>query len=64
MFPCSIGNRRFVLVAVNYFTKWVEAKALANIQNVDVKKFVWKSIVLRFGVLESLVLDNGLWFAV
>lgn len=52
------------MVAVNYFTKWVEAKALANIQNVDVKKFVSKSIVSRFGVLESLVLDNGLWFAV
>lgn len=52
------------MVAVNYFTKWVEAKALANIHNVDVKKFVWKSILLRFGVLESLELDNGLWFAV
>ena len=30
----------FVLVVVDYFTKWVEAKALANIRDVDVKKFV------------------------
>ena len=38
-----MGNRRFVLVAVDYFTKWVEAEAevLVNIRNVDVKKFVW-----------------------
>ena len=38
-----MGNRRFVLVAVDYFTKWaeVEAEVLVNIRNVHVKKFVW-----------------------
>ena len=57
-----MGNQRFVLVAVDYFTKWVEAEALANIQDVDVKKFVWRNIVTRFGVLESLVSNNRLQF--
>ena len=61
-FPQAIGNRRFVLVAVDYFTKWAEAKALANIRDVDVKKFVWKNIVTRFGVPDSLISDNGLQF--
>ena len=61
-FLWATGNRRFVLVAVDYFTKWAEAKALVNIQDVDVKKFVWRNIVTRFGVLESLVSDNGLQF--
>ena len=37
-------------------------EALANIRDVDVKKFVWRNIVTRFGVLESLVSDNGLQF--
>ena len=66
--PIPLGNRnqRFVLVAVDYFTKWAEAEAkaeaLANIRDVDVKKFVRRSIVTRFGVLESLVSDNGLQF--
>ena len=50
----------FVLVAGDYFTKWVEVEALVNIQDVDVKKFVWRNIVTRFGVPESLVFDNGL----
>jgi len=45
---------------VDYFTKWAEAKALANIQDIDVKKFVWRNIVTRFGVPESLVFDNRL----
>ena len=53
-----------MLVAVDYFTKWakVEAKALANIRDVDVKKFVWKNIITRFGVSDSLISDNGLQF--
>ena len=42
-FPRATGNRSFVLVAVDYFTKWVEVEALANIRDVDVKKFVWKT---------------------
>ena len=49
-------------MAVDYFTKWAEAEALANIRDVDVKKFVRKNIVTRFGVLDSLILDNGLQF--
>ena len=57
-----MGNRRFVLVAVDYFTKWAEAEALANIRDVDVKKFVWKNIITRFGVPDSLISDNGLQF--
>lgn len=51
-----------MLVVVDYFTKWVEVEALANIRDVDVKKFVWKNIVTRFRVPESLVSNNGLQF--
>ena len=59
-FPRATGNRHFVLVAVDYFTKWAKAEALANIRDTDVKKFVWKNIVTRFGVPNALVTDNGL----
>ena len=47
---------------MDYFTKSAEAEALANIQDVDVKKFVWKNIVTRFGVPNSLISDSGLQF--
>ena len=40
----------------------MKAEALANIRDVDVKKFVWRNIVTRFRVPESLVSDNGLQF--
>ena len=51
-----------MLVATNYVIKWVEAEALANIRDVDMKKFVWKIIVTRFEVPQVLILDNGLQF--
>ena len=49
-------------MAVNYFTKWAEAEALANIWDVDVKKFVWRNIVMRFGVMDSFISNNELQF--
>ena len=49
-------------MAVDYFTKWAKAEVLVNIRNVDVKKFVWRNIVTRFEVPESLVSNNGLQF--
>ena len=57
-----MGNKKYLLVGTDYFTKWVEAKPLANIQDVDVKKFVWKNIVTRFGIPHSLISNNGLQF--
>ena len=38
------------------------AEPLANIRDVDVKKFIWKNIVTRFGVPNVLISDNGLQF--
>ena len=49
-------------MVVDYFTKWVKAEALINIRDVDVKKFVWKNIVTKFRVSDSLISDNGLQF--
>jgi hypothetical protein len=48
--PTAQGNCRFAAVAVDYFTKWVEAKPLANIKATTVQKFFWQNIVCRFGV--------------
>ena len=57
-----MGNKKYLLVGTDYFTKWVEAEPLANIRDVDAKKFVWKNIVTRFEVPHVLILDNGLQF--
>ena len=61
-FPKVVGNKKYLLVGIDYFTKWVEAEPLANIRDVDAKKFFWKNIVTRFGVPHVLISDNGLQF--
>jgi hypothetical protein len=44
---------------VDYFTKWVEAKPLANIKAPTIQKFFWQNIICRFGVPRELTVDNG-----
>ena len=57
-----MGNKKYLLVGTDYFTKWVEAEPLTNIRDVDAKRFVWKNIVTRFGIPHMLISDNGLQF--
>ena len=61
-FPKAAGNKRYLLVGTDYFTKWVEVEPLANIRDVDAKRFFWRNIVTRFGVPRTLISDNGLQF--
>jgi hypothetical protein len=57
--PTAQGNCKFAVVAVDYFTKLVEAKALANITAPTIQKFFWQNIIRRFGVPRELIVDNG-----
>ena len=57
-----MGNRKYLLVGTDYFTKWVEVEPLANIRDMDAKRFIWKNIVTRFGVPHVLISDNGFQF--
>ena len=64
MGPFLIGARqlKFLVVGIDYFTKWVEAEALATITEKNVRSFVWRNIIYRFGILRVLVSDNGKQF--
>ena len=48
--PQGKGQVKFLLVAIDYFTNWVEAEALATITEARIHNFVWKSIICRFGI--------------
>jgi len=61
-FPKVAGNKKWLLVSTDYFTKWVEVEPLANIRDVDTKRFVWENIVTRFGIRYTLISNNGLQF--
>ena len=57
--PAAPAQKKFLLVATNYFSKWVEAEAYASIKDKDVTKFVWKNIVCRFKIPHTIIADNG-----
>nr|GEW42294.1 reverse transcriptase domain-containing protein [Tanacetum cinerariifolium] len=56
-FPSSRGNK-YILVAVDYLSKWVEAKALPTNDARVVCKFL-KSLFARFGAPRAIVSDRG-----
>ena len=49
---------QFVVVAVDYFTKWVEVKALVIIIAKIIEQFLWKNVICRYGILHAFVTDN------
>ncbi|KAK3041516.1 hypothetical protein RJ639_000135 [Escallonia herrerae] len=61
-FPMASGQRRFVIVAIDYFTKWTKAESLATITSTKCEDFFWKNVVYHFGVPRALVVDNGKQF--
>ncbi|KAL0458425.1 UNVERIFIED_CONTAM: hypothetical protein Slati_0469700 [Sesamum latifolium] len=60
--PLAPGQKKFLLVAIDYFTKWVEAEPLARITEGKVMKFIWKNFVCRFGLPRELISDNSRQF--
>ncbi|KAK4388840.1 hypothetical protein Sango_2221000 [Sesamum angolense] len=61
--PQATGQRKFLIVAVDYFTKWVDAEPLAKISEKEVIKFLWRNIVCRFGIPRAIISDNGTQFS-
>jgi len=57
-FSPSKGQVKFLIVAVDYFTKWIEAKPLATITAQQVQQFVWKDIICWYGIPHTIITDN------
>jgi transposase InsO family protein len=60
--PAAQGNFKFVVVAVEYFTKWIGVRPVATITSATIRKFFWQQIICRFGVPKELTIDNGKQF--
>ena len=58
-FPIAPGQKVFLLVVTDNFSKWVEAEALSRITDLQIRKFMWTNVITRFGVPHEIVTDNG-----
>ena len=61
-FPPAQGGVEFLVVAVDYFTKWIEAEPLAIITGKQMIKFMVKNILACFGTPRFLISDNDTQF--
>ncbi|XP_015087045.1 uncharacterized protein K02A2.6-like [Solanum pennellii] len=55
----AFNGHRFILVAIDYFTKWVEAASYKSVTKKVVDDFVRNNLIYRFGMPESIITDNG-----
>ncbi|UYV74972.1 K02A2.6-like [Cordylochernes scorpioides] len=58
-FPVTEGGNRYILVAMDYFTKWPEAYAIPNQEATTVAKVLMDNLICRFGVPLELHSDQG-----
>ncbi|GKV11424.1 hypothetical protein SLEP1_g22685 [Rubroshorea leprosula] len=61
-FMRGVGGVTHLIVGVDYFTKWVEARALSNLTTKKVEDFVFISIICRYEIPSQIVADNGTQF--
>ncbi|GKV19281.1 hypothetical protein SLEP1_g29568 [Rubroshorea leprosula] len=61
-FVKGVGGVTHLIVGVDYFTKWVEARALSSLTSKKVEDFVFSLIICRYGISSQIVADNGTQF--
>jgi len=57
-FPKAPGQVEFLLVTVDYFTKWIKARPLQAISASEVKKFTLKHLICMYGLTYAIVTNN------
>jgi hypothetical protein len=60
--PLTTKRNRYIVVAMDYFTKWPEAQAIPDAKAETVAKFVFESIICRHGVPKEILSDRGTSF--
>ena len=58
----GIGSVQYAVVAIDYFTKWVEPEAFTSITPPKIKKSIYKNIICPNGVPHTIVFDSGTQF--
>ncbi|XP_059627205.1 uncharacterized protein LOC132269996 [Cornus florida] len=59
VYPPSSKQHCFIIVATDYFTKWVEAVPMKSVHQEDVIRFIKQHVIHRFGIPESITTDRG-----
>ena len=57
--PTTSNGHCFILVAIDYFTKWVEAVSFASVTKNIVARFIKYNLIYHYGIPERIITKNG-----
>ena len=57
--PAASNGHRFILAALDYFTRWVEAASFVTVTKNVVARFIRHNLICRYGIPERIITDNG-----
>ena len=57
--PKASKGHHFILVAIDYFTKWVEVASFSSVTKNVVARFIKHIFIYRYGIPERIITDNG-----
>ena len=60
--PITENGNKYIIVAMDYLTKWPEARAVPNATAVETVKFIYKDIICRHGCPKKILSDRGTHF--
>ncbi len=62
LLPITLKGNRYIIIAVEYLSKWQEVKAVSKANTLSISNFVYQNIICRFGCFTHLHTDRGTEF--
>ena len=62
MRPKAFNGHRYIIVAIDYFSKGVEAESYATVGSKQMARFIENNIIYRYGLPHQVITDNGVQF--
>src|SRR6266540_1850531 len=62
LLPITPKGNQYIIVAVEYLSKWQEAKVVTEANALSIANFLYKNIICRFGYFTYLHIDRGIEF--
>lgn len=60
--PCSVVGHGYIIVSMDYFTKWAESMPIYSVESKTMAQFIFNHVISRFGVPEAIVTNHGSHF--
>ena len=58
----ALNGHKYIVVAMDYFSRWIEAESFGTLKAKQMAKFINKSLICRYGVPHHIMTDNGVQF--